>query len=70
MENIENIEEKSFTGKYIMIVLNGEILSIIQHEGVTEITSEESSHFTGDKETLKIIANTLNLKEINKLDEI
>lgn len=66
---MENLEERNLTGKFIMIVLDDEILSVVQHEGVTEINSDEAEIYINTKERLIMIANALGIDDTSKLDE-
>ncbi len=68
-ENYNELEERAPTGKLIMVVLDNEILSVVNHEGVTEILSDESDVYVGTKSNLLLIATALGLMDTSKLDE-
>ena len=62
-----DIQERP-TGKLIMIVLNGEILSVSSHEGVTEIKSEESEIYINTKDKLMQLCIFLGINDTTKLE--
>lgn len=55
--------------KYIVIILDGEILSVQLSDGVTNINSQQSQIYIDTKDNLSQILSTLGIEDISKLED-
>lgn len=55
--------------KYIVIILDGEILSVQLSDGVTNINSQQSQIYIDTKDNLSQILSVLGIEDISKLED-